>query len=229
MNRDTIRGIISFVEVNTLKDIPIFPTQFGVASLILREIPYRAEAYIRIQDVQEGELLQLLEECAAFCIACGAERILWTGVPTEQEPAMSILRMRGTAWVDPTLLEQLFPVTEQTASRWRQIYNERMRGVPQARTLSFADEKELAEAQGTYFVHHSGELLGIGWLEDLQLLAIASCKPGAGERVAHTLMSLAEGSDLTLEVADTNQKAIALYQKLGFIPTGIVSQWYLYK
>lgn len=212
-----------------MKDIGIFPTEYGVASLILREIPYRAEAYIRIQDVQEGSLPLLLAECAAFCKACGAERILWTGVETDEAPAMSVLRMRGTAWVDPSLLEQLFPVTEQTVSRWRQIYNERMRSVPQARTLSFTDEKELAEAQGTYFVHHNGELLGIGWLEDAHLLAIASCKPGAGERVAHTLMSLVEGSDLTLEVADSNEKAIALYQKLGFIPTGIAGQWFLFK
>ena len=212
-----------------MKDIGLFPTEHGVASLILREIPYRAEAYIRVQDFQTGELQLLLAECAAFCKACGAERILWTAAETDEAPVMSVLRMRGAAWVNPALLEQLFPVTEQTASRWRQIYNERMRSVPQARTLSFTDEKELAETRGTYFVHHNGELLGIGWLEDTHLLAIASCKPGAGERVAHTLMSLAEGQDLTLEVADTNEKAIALYQKLGFIPTGIASQWYLYK
>ena len=55
------------VEVISLKDIPIFPTQYGVASLILREIPYRQEAYIRVQDVQEEELSLLLSECADFC------------------------------------------------------------------------------------------------------------------------------------------------------------------
>lgn len=213
-------------EVSLLKDIGIFPTQHGVASLILREIPYRQEAYIRVQDVQQGELPQLLEECAAFCRACGAEKLFWTGVETEAEPAISVLRMQGTAWVDGNLLEQLFPVTEQTAARWRQLYNERMRSVPQARTLSFTDEKELAQHGGAYFVHHAGELLGIGWLEDTHLLAIASCQPGAGERVAHTLMSLVEGADLTLEVADNNRKAMALYQKIGFVPTGIVSRWY---
>jgi GNAT superfamily N-acetyltransferase len=212
-----------------LKDIGIFPTQYGVASLILREIPYRQEAYIRVQDVQEGELSLLLDECKAFCKACGAEKIFWTGAETDLEPAISVLRMQGPAWVDTSLLEQLFPVTAQTASRWRQIYNERMRSVPHARTLSFSDEKELTESGGAYFVHHAGELLGIGWLEDTHLLAIASCKPGAGERVAHTLMSLIEGADMTLEVADRNRKAMGLYQKLGFVATGIVSKWYFLK
>ena len=209
-----------------MKDIGIFPTQYGVASLILREIPYRHEAYIRVQDVQEGALSLLLDECADFCRACGAEKILWTGVDAEAEPAMTVLRMQGTAWVNSSMVEQLFPVTEKTAAQWRKIYNDRMRFVPQARTLSFADEKEIAESCGTYFIHHHGELLGIGWLEDTHLLAIASCKPGAGERVTHTLMSLIEGANMTLEVADRNQKAIALYEKLGFLPTGIFSKWY---
>lgn len=209
-----------------MNDIPFFPTEHGVASLILREIPYRQEAYIRIQDVQPEALSLLLEECAAFCRACGAERILWTGADTDAEPEMTVLKMQGKAWVNKDLLEQLFPVTEKTAAKWRSIYNERMRSVPQARTLSFTDEKQLAETGGTYFVHHDGELLGIGWLEDTHLLAIASCKPGAGECVAHTLMSLVEGSDMTLEVADRNTKAIELYQKLGFVTTGVVSRWY---
>ena len=212
-----------------MKDIGIFPTQYGVASLILREIPYRQEAYIRVQDVQPGGLQLLLEECAGFCRACGAEKLLWTGAKSDDEPAMSVLRMQGAAWVDGSLLEQLFPVTEQTAARWRAIYNERMRSVPQAKTLSFADEKELAEHGGAYFIHHDGELLGIGWLEGCHRLAIASCKPGAGERVAHTLMSLVEGADMTLEVADRNRRAIELYQKLGFVTTGMVSEWYFLK
>ena len=124
-----------------MKDIGIFPTQYGVATLILREIPYRQEAYIRVQDVQPGELIHLLGECAAFCRACGAEKIFWTGAECEEVPAMCVLRMRGTAWVDGRLLEQLFPVTAETAARWRSLYNERMRSVPQAKTLSFADEK----------------------------------------------------------------------------------------
>ena len=214
------------VEVKIVKDIPFFLTEYGISGLILREIPYRKEAYIRVMDNQPEALSLLLEECAVFCRACGAERILWTGAETDAEPAMTVLKMQGRAWVDGSLLEQLFPVTEKTAAKWRSIYNERMRTVPHARTLGLADEKELSEAGGAYFVHHDGELLGIGWLEDTHLLAVASCKPGAGERVMHTMMSLIEGSDMTLEVADRNSKAIDLYKRIGFVPTGIASEWY---
>ena len=209
-----------------MKDIGFFPTQYGVASLVLREIPYRQEAYILVQDVQPENLWLLLDECADFCRACGAKKILWTGVEVENEPAMSVLRMQGTACPDPGLVEQLFPVTQNTVTKWRQIYNEKMRAVPQARTLSFVDEKELTEAVGTYFIHHNGELLGIGWLEDTHLLAVTSCKPGAGERIIHTLMSLIEGANMTLEVANRNEKALSLYQRLGFVVTGVASKWY---
>ncbi len=212
-----------------MKDIPIFPTQYGVASLSLKQIPYRQEAYVQIQDAPAETVPQLLRECAFFCRACGAERIFWTGADTEEVPALSILRMTGTAWVDQTKLENLFPVTEQTVSKWRQVYNERMRQVPQSRTLSFADEKEIIHSGGAYFVHHNGELLGIGWLEDTHLLAIATIKPGAGERVAHTLMSLIEEAQMTLDVASSNTRAIALYERLGFLTTGVVRLWYEFK
>lgn len=212
-----------------MKDMAFFPTEYGVASLILREIPYRQEAYVRVLEVQPENLEPLLQECASFCRACGAERVLWTGAETAASPALTVLRMTGTARIDRNQLEQLFPVTEATAARWRQIYNERMQAVPQARTLSFADEKELTQACGTYFIHHDGALLGIGWLEDTHLKAVASVQPGAGERVMHTLMSLIEGEPMTLEVADSNEKAVSLYRRLGFLPTGIASQWYLYE
>jgi ribosomal protein S18 acetylase RimI-like enzyme len=57
-------------------------------------------------------------------------------------------------------------------------------------------------------------------------MAIASVKPGAGERVLHTLMSLAPDRMLTLEVASTNAKALALYEKNGFVPIKTLKKWY---
>ena len=45
-----------------MRDFPVFTTEYGVASLIFKEIPYRQEAYIRIRDVQPGKLPELLAE-----------------------------------------------------------------------------------------------------------------------------------------------------------------------
>lgn len=211
-----------------MRDFPFFTTDFGIASLVLKQIPYRQEAYITLLEVQPDGLDDHLRECVAFCRMAGAERIYAKGHPElERYPLhTAVLEMRGTAWVDKEKLENLFPVTEATVSRWRQIYNERMKTVDNAGTLEARDEKEILESGGAYFVHHEGELLGIGWLEDTKLLAVAAVKPGAGERVMHTLMSLVEGADMTLEVASTNEKAIRLYEKLGFLKTKEISKWY---
>lgn len=211
-----------------MRDFPFFTTEFGVASLVLKEIPYRQEAYIRVQDVQPGQLRELIEECASFCRMAGAARIYATGhEDLEQFPVYtSVLEMRGEAWVDPGKLENLFPVTEQTVARWRQIYNERMKDVDNAGTLEKRDEEKILGSGGAYFVHRKGELLGIGWLDDCKLLAVASVMPGAGERVMHTLMSLVEGASMTLEVASTNERAIRLYEKLGFLKINEISRWF---
>lgn len=211
-----------------MKDIPIFTTEYGVASLIFKEIPYRQAAYVRIQDAQPGMLEELLTECVTFCRMVGAEHIYAAGHEgLEVYPLYTaVWEMRADAWVDRDKLENLFPVTEATISRWRSLMNERMKDVDNAATLTARDEKRILESGGAYFIHRSGELLGLGWLEEDCINAIASVKPGMGQHVAHTLMSVVEGTPLRLEVASTNEKAIRLYEKLGFLRTGEISRWY---
>lgn len=211
-----------------MKDIPVFTTEYGVTSLMLREIPYRAEAYIRIRTVCPGFLKELLAACVSFCRMAGAEQVYGAGEEALEEYPFhaSILTMQGEAWVDREKLENLFPVTDATVTKWRQIYNERMKSVDCAATKAAFDEKEIVASGGAYFVHKEGALLGIGWVQDQQLRAICSVQPGAGERVMHTLMSLIEGSTMHLDVASTNKKAIRLYEKLGFITTGEKTRWH---
>ena len=210
-----------------MRDFPIFTTDYGVSSLILKEIPYKNEAYIRIQDVQEDFFQEHLQECISFCRMAGAERVFAAGHSRLEAYPLhtAVLEMRGTAWVDPQKLKSLFPVTEATVERWRGICNERMRRIDNAATLEARDEQDILKGE-SYFVHQDGDLLGIGWLEDGKLLAVAAVKPGAGETVMHTLMSLVEGSTMTLEVASTNEKAIRLYEKLGFVKTAEKTRWY---
>jgi len=222
------RDIIMKNGGHKMRDFPIFTTDFGVSSLILKEIPYKKAAYIRIRDVQEAFLGEHLEECVKFCRMVGADRIFAAG--SEKLNAFpvytSVLEMRGDAWVDREKLRCLFPVTEQTVSRWRSIANERLAGVDNSATLESRDEKEIVASGGAYFIHNDGELLGIGWVKDTELLLVAAVKPGAGEQVMHTLMSLVEGAPIRLEVASTNAKAIHLYEKLGFLKTAEVTVWY---
>jgi len=91
-----------------MKDFPMFTTEFGIASLVLKEIPYRGEAYIIIQDTQQPE--QLLQECVSFCRMCGAEKIYARGHKiTENYPLHCIVyEMRGFARVDARTGENYF-------------------------------------------------------------------------------------------------------------------------
>lgn len=210
-----------------MKDIPMFTTPYGVASLMLKEIPCRETAYIRIQSAEAGKLEAMIAECAAFCRMAGAEHIFAAGHEDLSCYPLhtAVYEMRGEAVVDNGNLDSLFPVTDGTVSRWREIYNEKMRCVDNAGTLTAWDEKEIVESGGAYFVHANGELLGIGWLDDTKLLAIAA-NPGMGMRVANTLLSMVEGAMVTLEVASTNVRAIRLYERLGFVKTREISRWY---
>ena len=117
-------------------------------------------------------------------------------------------------------------MTEQTVSKWREITNGRMAGVDCAVTLPSSEEKKILSSGGAYFVHDNGTLLGIGWMKNTELLLLAGVKPGAGEKVMHSLMSLAEGASVSLNVASTNTRAIHLYEKLGFVKTAVISTWY---
>ena len=209
-----------------MKDFPMFTTEFGIASLVLKEIPYRGEAYIIIQDTQQPE--QLLQECVSFCRMCGAEKIYARGHKiTENYPLHCIVyEMRGFARVDESRVEHLWPVTEENIAQWREMVNEKMRPVDNSGTLVKKEEQEILNKGGAYFVHRGEKLLGVGWLTGNELLLLAACERGAGERVCHTLFSLIPDREVKLDVVSTNERAIRLYEKLGFVRTAELRRWY---
>ena len=204
-----------------MKDFPMFVTDWGVASLIFKEIPYKQIAYIRIQDVQPGHIKDMVQECAQFCRAAGAEIILASGHPDLScYPYFgSVMTMRLSGFEKEPTDACLFPVTEQTVSRWRQIYNEKMRSIDFAATMTRSDEKDILKSGGAYFVHRNGKLLGIGWMEGSEVLAVAAAERGMGETVLRALMTLADSDTVTLDVAASNARAIRLYERMGFVTT----------
>ena len=209
-----------------MKDFPAFTTENGVASLILREIPYREEAYIRIQSSLSAQALA--EECAQFCTMCGAQKVYATGhEDLEKYPLhTSVLQMRADLASIADTDAALFPVQEQTAAQWRQIYNERMRDVANASWMTQKDEAEMLQKGDGYFVHRDGELLGIGRASAEKIDIVIAVKRGAGSDVLRALCHALTGDIVELEVASVNEKAVRLYERLGFLATKELPRWY---
>ena len=109
-----------------MRDIPFFTTEYGVASLVLKEIPYKGVAYITIQSSMQTE--ELLKECVNFCKMAGAEHIYATGSALlEQYPFYTtVIKMQQLRDKLPKGNGCLLPVTEETAEQWRSIHNEKM-------------------------------------------------------------------------------------------------------
>ncbi len=209
-----------------MRDIPVFTTENGVASLALKEIPYKGAAYITIQDTLQPD--KLLRECVDFCKMAGAEQIYATGhAYLEKFPLYtSVLRMQrpreGMAEPDAAL----FPVTEKTIETFRSIYNEKMFFVPNAATMTKQDGQKLLTDGTGYFVHRGEILLGIGIVAGDEIKAVASCIPGVGRDVMLALASAIFGETVTLEVASNNLPARKLYEKLGFVAISQLRSWY---
>jgi hypothetical protein len=120
----------------------------------------------------------------------------------------------------------LFPVTERTTEQWRKIYNEKMRPVDNSASMTCHDMQDLIKHGGAYFVHRGEELLGIGIARGEMIDSIIAVKPGAGREVMLALCGSLTSERVVLEVASTNEKAIRLYENLGFLKTTEISRWY---
>ena len=209
-----------------MRDFPLFTTEYGVASLVLKEIPYQQCAYVIIRDSLEPE--KLLEECVSFCRVCGAEAVYATGHEMlEQYPFYTAMwEMRCTVSSLPGTDAALFPVQEKTLEQWRSIYNEKVRKVPNGAWMSAADGKKMLQKGDGYFIHRDGSLLGIGRAGGSVIDWVASVQPGAGEDVVAALAALLTEETAELTVASVNTKAVRLYERLGFFRSKEISRWY---
>ena len=209
-----------------MMDIPVFTSEYGVASLFLREIPYRKRAHIKIRSASDPE--KLVGECIDFCRACGAEWMDCTGHPyLEKFPLLATLvKMQCDKGTIPTSDACLFPVTEETVQQWLNIYNQYMENVPNSAYMDKEDGKELVKTGDGYFVHQNGELLGIGKASNDFIHAVVSVVPGKGETVVRALTEVLTDDVISLMVAQQNTRAVRLYERMGFVAVQELSRWY---
>ena len=112
-----------------MRDIPLFTATDGMATLIFHEIPFRGEADVWIRSVF-GSLDGLMQECAGFCRAAGAQKVYFSGeIDFGDRPVHARLIYRS---VDkstlPTTRAVARPLHNETA--WLEHYRRAFRAVP---------------------------------------------------------------------------------------------------
>lgn len=209
-----------------MRDFPVFTTENGVGSLVLKEIPYSGIAYVTVQD--SAIPTEFIHECVEFCKAVGANTVLATGHEYLDHFPLhsSVIRMCAQWDAIPKTDACIFPVVESTLSKWREIYNERMKHVDNAAYMSENAAKEMLKRGDGYFVHLCGELFGIGIAADDKIDCVAAVVKGKGRDVVAALAHALISDRIILDVASTNLRAINLYESMGFIKTAEVSRWY---
>jgi len=209
-----------------MRNIPVFTTQHGVASLVLKEVPNTQVAYIHLRSSSDPGAL--LDECKDFCRAVGAKRAYATGedVPKSYPLYTEIIEMRVFKDDLPDTESKAFPVQEEMLELWRAHYNERMKDVPNAAWMDKRDAQEMLENGRGYFVQKNGALIGIGMVRGDMLMTVASLRKGTGQDTVLALCRLIQSDTVRLEVASTNQPAICLYKRLGFLTSETKASWY---
>lgn len=200
-----------------MKDIPLFPCNDGLASLILSEIPHKKEAYVLVRSVF-GTLQGLLKECAAFCRSAGAEKVYAGG---EQDfscyPVYAHLVERS---LDRARLPETGAVAKPTEDpQWAELYNERFRHVHGAKTY-------LSTPKNAYFVYEGERRIGLGQIIGEELAAVASLKKGCGEKCLIALSRKLPCDRVQLLCAEENLSATRLYDRLGFSRDKVRRIWY---
>ena len=209
-----------------MRDFPVFTTENGVGTLVLKEIPYNATAYVTVRD--SSFPTEFLQECLEFCRVAGAQTVYASGNRIlEAYPLHTAVIKMSASWeAIPHTDACLFPVTKDTLQRFREIYNERMSGVDLSAFMSERAAQQMLERGDGYFIHTNGKLLGIGMVSDDHIDCVAAVEPGGGRDVVCALVQALICDRVILEVASTNLRAIRLYESLGFVKTAEVSRWY---
>lgn len=215
-----------------MQNIPVFTAANGMASLVLREIPYSGKAYVMLRAVWNGQTEALLQECAGFCRAAGADTVYATDGKNELPAvhAYDILRLTLHRQALPPLQRQveLVPVSAENGSDYLHIYNGCFRPVPGAASYDRKDLRRLME-QGTGFLaKNRGEFAGVVELEPdgIAGIAVLPAHRGLGYDLALTALHRLQADVLQLKVADTNLPALKLYRRLGFGEDTTVSRWW---
>ena len=215
-----------------MKNIPVFTSSYGIATLILREIPWSGSAYVLIRSVWDGQTAALLEECRGFCRAVGAKHVYaaWDTAELPAAHAWDMIRMtRPKAGLPQSLCPvEPEPLTRENAAAYLEIYNRCFVQVPAAASYDAGSLEPLYGEDLAWLVKRGGVYAGVAEIskEGLEGIAVLPEHRGLGYDLALAVLPMVPSPELRLKVASTNLRAIALYERLGFTVDGVEKRWW---
>ena len=218
-----------------MKNIPVFMTEGGTASLVLKEIPHRGEAYVLLRTVHD--LPVLLEACAGFCRSCGAEQMFVSRgidpLPLPHAMDMLLLHADKARLPAPAAEVRLEPMVPDNDAIYQRIYNVCFQGVSNAATYEPADIRRIYREKQLAFLALTGSGIpfGMGELHGNELAAVGVLPEyrgqGRSRDLTLALLRHCQGPLVELTAASDNDAALGLYDSLGFTVAKKLSAWYV--
>lgn len=202
-----------------MKDFPIYTCSDGIASLILREIPYRQEGYILLRSVFT-DVPSLVRTCAGACRAAGAERIYCSGgfdLSAYPIHARLVLRHIATAALPETSAVAV-PILPKERAQWTQLHRERFSAVAMAASCVCAEN--------ACWIEENGCRIGLGHFHGSQLDSFAALVGGKGQDCLCALVREMHTQTAELLCAVENRPAMRLYDRLGFSVGTLREVWH---
>ena len=130
----------------------------------------------------------------------------------------------------PPLAEpvELTPLDDGNRETFRTIYNRLFAQIPNAATCTPQEVERIQREERAALAVVDGQAAGLAQWTDGRLEAIG-VEPefrGLGYRLALTVLHRMTTETVELQVSSANQRALALYQRLGFTRSETLSRWY---
>lgn len=215
-----------------MKNIPMFTSSYGLATLILKEIAWNGRAYVLVRSVWNDQTAALLDECRSFCRAVGAEEIYasWDAEELPAEHAWDMIDMAcpKSALPAPRQTVELEQAAPETAEDYLRIYNQCFRDVPAAASYDRKSLEPLYGEELIWLAKVRGQYAAVAEIskEGLEGIAVLPEFRGLGYDLAAAVLRMVPSTEVRLKVASTNVRARRLYDRLGFAETGISRRWY---
>ena len=215
-----------------MKNIPMFTSSCGLATLILKEIAWNGRAYVLVRSVWNDQIAALLDECWSFCRAVGAEEIYasWDAEELPAEHAWDMIDMAcpKSALPAPRQTVELEQAAPETAEDYLRIYNQCFRDVPAAASYDRKSLEPLYGEELIWLAKVRGQYAAVAEIskEGLEGIAVLPEFRGLGYDLAAAVLRMVPSTEVRLKVASTNVRARRLYDRLGFAEVGISRRWY---